>query len=116
MYGVITPPLDTDELAAASLPPKHLFFPVVKVEEAPLHCNVGKHKIRWDRRKRDFQDGVEVTPDEDSPTMTELLDSEKHREIFNRESKSISFHNIRPSDVRNNPRVMFSKPKKTQTP
>ena len=70
------PPLDCDEEAAANLPPKHLYYPVVKLQDSGLTTSVGGHKIRWDRRKRDFQDGVEVTPDEDSPTMTDLLESE----------------------------------------
>ena len=31
--------------------------------------------------------------------------------MFNRDTKTLSFQNIRPSQVKNNPRVVFSKPR-----
>ena len=44
-------------------------------------------------------------------TMEEAIQQEKHREIYNHEKKSISFKNVRPSQIKNNPRVKLSKPR-----
>ena len=98
VYGRVEPPLDTDEEAAASLPPKHLFFPVVKLQDTGMVTSVGNHKIRWDRcAKRDFQDGIEVTEKEEPQTMGKVVEENKYREIYNKDINTVSFSNMRPT-------------------
>ena len=96
---------------AASLPPKHLLFPKVRLEDAQYVGNLGTHKCRWDRSNRDFQDGEEVTQEEEGKTMEDAVQEEAHRELYNPSRKTLNLRNMRPSQVKNNPRVVLSKPR-----
>ena len=83
-----------------------------KSTDACLVSSLGNHKIRWDRTNRIFVDGEEIDEEgETQKTMQEAVYEEEYREVYNRQTKTLSFRNIRPSQVKNNPRVVFSKPK-----
>ena len=49
VYGNIQPPLDQDELNAASLNPKYRLYPRVKKDNVKLNMRAGETKKRWGR-------------------------------------------------------------------
>ena len=75
--------------------------------------SVAKFKARYDRMGRDFDtQGEEVTEDLGvKKTMEEQISEEKHREIYRVDSNTVSFANMRPTDVKSCPRVILPKPR-----
>ena len=114
IFGDVQPPLDEDELNALKLPPKHTLYPKVTEEEIRLQSDITNTKARWDRASnRDFDaHGKEVTPEEDllPKTMQQLLDENTVREVLNTEEMTLGFGNLRPTEVKNNPRTVLPDP------
>ena len=79
-----------------------------------LKGEVAKEKARWDRRDRDFTpEGEEVTLEdpESKKSKEELVQENEHREPYNHRTKTLDFRGIRPTDVKNCPRVKLSGPR-----
>ena len=93
-------------------------YPTVTLEGARLQSDITNTKCRWDRASnRDFDtQGNEVTPKEDldPKPIDEILEENQSREMFNHQTKTLNFRNLRPTEVKNNPRTHLPKPRSTK--
>ena len=68
--------------------------------------------VRWDRKRRVFdQHGKEIIQEEEPKTIEQQIEEESHREVFCPTKGEIDLKKLRPSDIKNNPRVILAKPR-----
>ena len=89
-----------------------MLFPKVVIEDIELNTDIGKTKARFDRKNRDFSlDGEEVTAQEEPKTAEEHIQDNSHREKFDPESKTLDFRGLKPTEVKNCPRIHVPGPR-----
>ena len=106
---------DQNEKDALALPPKFMCYPKVDIEDIHLNTEMAKTKSRYDRMGRDFTpEGEEVTEEGEKKTMEERVEDEEHREKFNYTKKTLDFRKLRPTDVKNCPKIKMPKARTTK--
>ena len=66
----------------------------------------------WDRENRDFsREGEEVTEEQEKKSQDELIEENKHREVYCPDTKKLNFKGQRSTDIRNNPRTKMPDPR-----
>ena len=113
-YGGVR--IENNERDFLSLPSKFLIFPEVNIKDTELTLEVSLVKAGWDRgHNRAFNSKREEVTDleqlDSKKSVDDLLDEHRAGESYKYEEKSLSFANMIPSDLRNNPRVIFAKPR-----
>ena len=111
-YNGVT--LDDDERATLSLPPKFMLFPEVNKQEIGIQSEVCNAKIRLDRLQNMDVDkeGNDVTEHRgEKVTVEQAVAENKHREIYNPEEKKVNFGGLRPTEVKNCPRMCMPGPR-----
>ena len=100
--------MDEDEHNAASLPPKFTTFPKVTIEDAKVQTLVADSKSRWGRSDKLMEAG-DIVVENEQLSDEDIVKEYSHLEVFDPDSKSIDFRKLRPTQIKNNPRVHMAK-------
>ena len=100
-----------DELDALRLPHSFKLLPEVSEEEVRVQAEICRHKARWDRSSRDMVNGRELPESQEPLTLREHVSNEEGHEVINPEDRICDFTKLRPTNVKNNPRVMIPGPR-----
>ena len=108
--GDIQPPLDEDELAALSLPPKTAVNGSLKLEDFKVEIGMCSTKLRWQIRKEEAEEseGAAKTSEEDEELIEEI--ESKARIPYDAENSSLDLRKRRVTDTKDNSRVYLPKP------
>ena len=121
-YSVVIPiyggaEIDSDERCALSLPPKFTLFPKISLQDVRVEGETCDTKIRWNRRDKEIDERGFPMAGEDEKELEEgsearmeaELEEHEFLEVYNPEKKSMDFTKLRPTMVKNNPRVSLPK-------
>ena len=112
VYGEIQPPIDQDELDAASLPAPYRLFPKVKIEKIKTNFTMGETKQRWSRADKLIDSKGDVIREEEGEqekTDEEVVQQHAHEEVYDPDKKTIDFRKLRCHRVKSNPTVIMPK-------
>ena len=114
IYGEINPPLDQDEVAAASLPPDFATLGAITVERGGFESVFCQTKQLWSRvhhgnPKEQEQEWLEGEYNK-SISEGDIILENQSREVFNPDSNIIDWRKQKATDLRNNPKVYLPKP------
>ena len=110
-YGVIEPPLDEDELAAAGMPPKFATLGKISRSKGKHEAVTSQTKQRWSRRREgnpqeqenEWNNGAH----EEEIDHQEVIIQNQEREVYKPDKKSIDWRCQKATDMRNNSKVFL---------
>ena len=109
VYGGVT--LDDNERDALSLPPKFAQYEKLRMTKIKHQQFIRNSKLRFSMRDRDYNEkGEDVTPPEEPLSMEQQVKEQEYREVYNKDTKTLDFRKLRPTDVKSNPRVCLPTP------